>query len=428
MKRLLAIFPRLPGDPSKNAQLLILRRLTEHGWHPTVLTLGEPSPQHSDTRWQDVDFHYLQPQRFMWKLAYRLFGHRRNEALSLTHRVASRCLMPLSLALCFPDLYVRAKRELVATALRLHQSQPFDLTLSLYNPLSAHLAAQEFHSISQVPWVAMTKDYYSWPPHFLNSRIARVANRIKQYYEPRSIRGARMLVSISDYMNQHLQKLLPATDIRTLPHCYDEESFADKAHRPIDDCFRLVSMGIVRTRDGFGDHEKLRTLMMAVAELRQEGVNVSQLRLRFVGQKLELVQALAARYGCDDLLELPGSVTHDEAMQELVQATCLFYIQTEFGTRRRLTECIGARRPILAYPDYPGTFSNQLLDDYGAARIANDKRGLKKHLRELLEQFTSKKTLELPINDVSVAKHSAGKRAAEFATLLEQVVTTPARA
>ena len=146
-KRLLAIFPRLPGDPSKNAQLLVLRRLTEHGWHPTVLTLGKPSPQHSDSRWQDVEFCYLQPQRFTWKLAYRLFGHRRNEALSLTHRVASRCLMPLSLALCFPDLYVHAKQELVATALRLHQNQPFDLTLSLYNPLSAHLAAQELSLI-----------------------------------------------------------------------------------------------------------------------------------------------------------------------------------------------------------------------------------------------------------------------------------------
>ena len=237
-----------------------------------------------------------------------------------------------------------------------------------------------------------------------------------------------MLLSISDYMNQHLREILPATDIRTLPHCYDEESFADKAHRPIDDCFRLVSMGIVRTRDGFGDHEKLRTLMMAGAELRQEGVNVSQLRLRFVGQKLELVQALAARYGCDDLLELPGSVTHDEAMQELVQATCLFYIQTEVGTRRRLTECSGARRPILAYPDYPGTFSNQLLDDYGAARIAHDKHGLKNQLRQLLEQFTSKNSLELPVNQATVAEHSAGQRAAEFAALLEQVVTTPARA
>jgi glycosyltransferase involved in cell wall biosynthesis len=237
-----------------------------------------------------------------------------------------------------------------------------------------------------------------------------------------------MLVSISDYMNQHLKDILPATDIRTLAHCYDEDSFADKTHCPIDNCFRLVSMGIVRTRDGFGDHEKLSTLLTAVAELRQEGVDVSHLRLRFVGQKLELVQALAARYGCDDLLELPGAVTHDEAMQELVQATCLFYIQTEFGTRRRLTECIGARRPILAYPDYPGTFSNQLLDDYGAARIAHDKQGLKKHLRQLLEQFTSKKALELPVNQATVAEHSAGRRAAEFAALLEQVVPTPASA
>ena len=428
MKRLLAIFPRLPGDPSKNAQLLVLRRLTDHGWHPTVLTLGAPSPQHTDPRWQDVEFCYLQPQRFSWKLAYRLFGHRRNEALSLTHRVASRCLMPLSLALCFPDLYVRAKRELVATALRLHQSHPFDLALSLYNPLSAHLAAQEFHSISQVPWVAMTKDYYSWPTHFLRSYSARMANRIKRYYEPRSVRGARMLVSISDYMNQHLQEILPTTDIRTLAHCYDEDSFTDKTHRPTDDCFRLVSMGIVRTRDGFADHEKLSTLLMAVSELRQEGVDVSRLRLRFVGQKLELVQALAARYGCDDLLELPGAVTHDEAMRELVQATCLFYIQTEFGTRRRLTECIGARRPILAYPDYPGTFSNQLLDDYGAARIAQDKQSLKNHLKQLLEQFTCQDTLELPVNNATVAQHSASQRAAEFAALLEQVATTPVRA
>ena len=65
---------------------------------------------------------------------------------------------------------------------------------------------------------------------------------------------------------------------------------------------------------------------------------------------------------------------------------------------------------------------------HGAARIAHDKQGLKKHLRQLLKQFTSKKALELPVNQATVAEHSAGQRAGEFATLLEQVVTTPARA
>ena len=359
----------------------------------------------------------------MWRIASRLFGSRRNEAISLTRRIASRLLMPLSVALCFPDFYIRAKRELVTTSLRLHREQPFDLVLSLYNPLSAHLTAQHFAKITRVPWVAMTKDFYSWPEHFLRSRVARTVNRLKRRYEPHTIRGARALISVSEYMNNYLREIITTTEIGALPHCYDEQSFAGKVHRPTDDLFRLVSLGIIRTRDGFDDQDKLRALFMAVHELRAEGLDTSRLRLRFVGQKLELVRKLAAQFACADLLELQPAVSHDQAMQELVQATCLFYVQTEFGTRRRLTECIGARRPILAYPDYPGTFSNRLLAEYGASRIAADKNSLKAHLRELVHRFEQTGQLQLPVNETVVQRHSARQRADEFAALLERVAT-----
>jgi hypothetical protein len=109
-------------------------------------------------------------------------------------------------------------------------------------------------------------------------------------------------------------------------------------------------------------------------------------------------------------------------MQAMARADCLFYMQTPFGTRRRLTEYLGARRPILAYPDVPGSFADRLLRSSGAGRIASDPASLRRHLAEVVQEHKSLGRLQVQLNESVVRSHSAAQRAGELVQNLGRYV------
>jgi hypothetical protein len=155
---------------------------------------------------------------------------------------------------------------------------------------------------------------------------------------------------------------------------------------------------------------------------REERISPSDLRVRFVGHNGHLVQAVAAGHGVTPFLELSPAVPHREAMQAMARADCLFYMQTPFGTRRRLTEYLGARRPILAYPDVPGSFADRLLRSSGAGRIARDPATLRRHLAEVVQEHKSLGRLQVQLNESVVRSHSAAQRAGELVQILGRYV------
>ena len=415
----LAIFHSLPADPAKNAQMLVLERLVRLGWRVTVLTVSQSAPSTELDVWRGVRILRCAPRGWRWRVASRLDRLRRTRHHGLVRTWFSRLLLPFSTVLAFPDTKACANREIVDKAVQMHREDTFAILLSLYSPVSSHLAAQRISRATAIPWVALTKDFYSWPDHLLKSRMNRLINCLKRWYEPRTVRGARMLLSTTDYYHDHQRKLLPEMPLGTLLHCYDEKSFADLSQSPENDVFRLVSVGVVRNRDGFEDVGKLSVLLEALEEMKSDGIDCGTFRLRIVGELPEFVYGVARQYNCEDFVDAVPRVSHQAAMRELVQANCLYYMQTVYGARRRLVEYMASRRPILAYPTYPGTLSERLLNDYGAAFIAGDKQALKTQLLQWYRQFRETGQLKLPVNETFVGRHSANHRAEELAAILE---------
>lgn len=422
-RRLLAIFPRLPADPTKNSQILVLKNLAKHGWHSVVLTVVGAERGCDSIDPAALRFVRLTPHSWRWQSAQKLFRIRKTNRRGVVRRLASNALMPVTTVLSFPDAFAATRREIVDLALTLHEQSSFDVVLSLYNPLTAHLAARQVSSRTGIPWVALSKDFYSWPDHLLRSRFTRAVNRLKQWYEPATLRGSRALLTVSEHMNEHLKGILPDLQIGTMAHCFDETDLSSVQHPAnTDGVFWLLWLGRLSTREGVDDHVKMRCLLQVLQEMQSEGLSTDRFRMRYVGSGGDVVDRMARESGCCSILDITPAVSHREAMSELSRATCLMYIQTPFGTRRRLAEYVGSRRPILAYPDYPGTYSSRLLRDYGAGRIAVDKDSLKAELWKLFRLHEAKGSLDLPVNDEVVHSQSASCRANEFATVLDRVV------
>jgi hypothetical protein len=423
-KRLLAVFPLLTHDFEKSAHMLVVKYLPACGWEPTVLTVDKSGiPETLVEEWCGVRVIRYVPKGIRWRVTQPFYKVRRTKRISylqqLMGQVANRCLLPVTTALSFPDRFIAAKRELVELGYRLHADTPFDAIASLYSPLTSHLIARQLTRGAALPWIALTKDFYSWPDELVASWWERLGNQLKRWYEPHTLQGADAIISISEYMNKYLRRLLPDMRIESLPHCYDETAFEPGLSPPQTLLFRLVTVGLTSEHD----EAELTVLFECLAELLHEGaIHPATFRIRFVGHGGHIPQHRAEQYGCQAILEVCPPVPHADAMRELQTATCLFFKQHRWGTRRRLMEYLGSRRPILAFPAFPGELSHELIRQYGAGRIAEDKASLKAAIRELVRQYRHDGKLEFSVNEELVRQQSAEVRALELASILNGVV------
>lgn len=396
---------------AKSAHMLMFKYAREYGWFSTVLTLtGSESHPTRDT-WEGIDIRRLKPMSKRYRLTQRLYQARKTHGYGPLRRLSSRLLLPVAGLLSCPDNCAGAVRELEAAANQLLNEKQYDVIVSLYSPLSAHIVASRLGTAHKLPWLALTKDFYSWPDEIIPTHKPVLTNRVKRRIEANTLRHASMIATISDYMTDYIRTFMPLTPVVSLPHCYDPETYANRESSKPHSA-QLVCVG--RTVEF--DRKGLEILFRACRDLMNENdLSVPKLKICFIGSGHEIVWELAKQYDCAQIVELNPRVNHREAIRYMCNATCLLYIQTPFGTRRRLTEYIGSRRPILAVGDFPDTMSSELLRSYGAGRIATTKEQIKHSLGQLLANKWSSDE----VNGDLVISHSAGVRGRELTHIMD---------
>lgn len=409
-RRALCIFPKLTNDLSKSAHMLMLKYARKYDWSATVITLtgGDTNPMWSS--WEGIDICRVVPKSVRYRLTQQLYSVRKTHGNGPFRRLTSRLLLPAAALLSYPDDCAGAVPEIQDTATQLLSKNQYDVLVSLYSPLSAHAVASRLASTHQLPWLALTKDFFSWPEAIIPSQKLGFVNKVKRRTEVSVLRHASLLATVSDYMTEYMHTLMPDFPVVSLPHCFDSAAYANHDDT-IDTRFTIVCVG--RTIEI--DRPGLELFFGACRELLDDvNVSTTNFRICFVGSGHEIVSSIAKQYNCNEYVEYQLRVDHQRAIQYMCEAQCLLYVQTPFGTRRRLTEYIGSRRPILAVGDFSGTMSSELLRSYGAGRIATTRE----HIKHSLGQLLANKWSSEYVNGDLVLRHSADVRGRELANIL----------
>jgi hypothetical protein len=432
-----------PVSLGKSAQMLTFKYLRRLGWDPTVVTVANPEyPRERIVDWCGVEVVTVDPTGSgLWRLSrsmYRARSRSWKRTISSSHaqgklsRMAqgwqNYALFPFTAALSFPDRYRHAASALLAEARRLHGEKNFQAVLSIYDPVTAHQVASRFARQEKLPWIALTKDYYSKPRQAGDSLMGRAANWAKGRYESSVLSRSSALLPVFDDMVGHYQMLVPGVKIRTLTHCYDDDDFTGGDYAPPESppVFRVVSIGEVYEKH---DRHALGVFFLAVGQLVNEGViDGESFRVRFVGGGGERARAYAQGSGAENLLETIPRVTHEEAMRELRRATCLLFTQVPAGSRRRLPEYLAGRRPILAFPEIDGAMSQRVLHQYGAAAVVPAALPeIKAILTRWYRRFQDEGQFQLPVNEEVVRSFSASSVARGLGAVLEGAMGEAAR-
>jgi glycosyltransferase involved in cell wall biosynthesis len=338
--------------------LSFFKHLGKYGWEPMVLS-AHPRAYRTQNPSQLANL----PAGLVVRRAF---------ALDSKHHLGIKGRYPQLLAL--PDRWVSWFLGAVPAGLALIRQHRPQVIWSTFPISTAHLIGLTLHRLTGLPWVADFRDPMIQPSY----PTAPLQRRIYQWIERQTIHRCQAAVfTTHSAMNSYRERYpqLPASKFSVIENGYDEDGFsagvpAVPAPAPGTRRLMLVHSGVL-----YQDGRDPSAFLQAIASLRQDG-QLDPARVRVVLRapgSVEQMEALVARHGVDDVVEVAPPVPYRDALAEMLAADGLMVFQgTPFNTQipAKIYEYFRAGKPILGLVDTGGETA-RVLRAAGFSSLAN---------------------------------------------------------
>lgn len=339
MKNILMIafhYPPFRGSSGIQRTLKFSQYLSDHGWHPVVLTASPRAyPQRTDDQIHEI------PGDVPVKRAF---------ALDVSRHLSIRGFYPSWIAL--PDRWVSWWLGAVPAGLSLIRKYRPQIVWSTYPIATAHLIALTLHRLTRIPWVADFRDSML-EEEFPSDPLTR---RSYRWLEKKVIKySSRIIFTTESARQMYLARYPELSHARCLviPNGYDEEDFQEVRFsegstgledRPI----RLLHAGVI-----YQDERDPRHFFRALARLKKEGqVGAANLRIELRASGSEShYEAIIRELGIDDMVHLLPALPYRQALQACADADGLLLFQAASCNHlipAKVYEYLRLRKPILA--------------------------------------------------------------------------------
>lgn len=412
-------YPPYGGSSGSRRTLAFSSYLPRHGWEPIVLTVNTRAYERVN-----ADEVGAVPRGVSVVRAFALDTARH---LAVRGRYVS--------AFALPDRWRTWIPFAVSAGMRIIRRYRPSLIWSTYPIASSHVIGARLAERSGLPWVADMRDplvetdpftgvLYPRDPALRQARLDVEGEVMRRSSRVVFCTNGARSICIERYGEEVARRFA------IIPNGYDEEivQAAERALPPEPSGsaagFRLLHSGTVYP----GDDRGPGPLFGAIARLRDLGELPVGFRLvlRASGYHAEMSQ-LIAHSGVQDLVELPGPLPYQQALQEMLRADGLLLLQGSASNPAipaKLYEYLRARRPMLALV-HPAGDSASLLRQLEASIIAplDDQQQITVALGEFLRRCAAG-TAPLVRREVA-ARFSREAQAADLAELLREVVAQP---
>lgn len=400
-------YPPIQGSSGVHRTLSFSKYLSEHGWHPTVLTVNRAAlPSYSDENESMV------PPGVEVLRAF---------ALDTKRHLTIKGKYPGGLAI--PDSWVSWVAAATLRGLLHIAMQRPSVLYSTYPIASAHIIGYLLHRMSGVPWIADLRDPMAQDDYPQDARTWRAFKAIEERIVAHA---ARVLFAAPSALKYYQARYPESLERRgqVLENGYDEALFVDAERgftRSRRECIRLVHAGVL-----YPQERDPSWFFQAVAELRDEG-KVREGEVEFVlrGSGHEhLYRPTIAAARLEGLVKLEAAVGYRDALVEMLDADGLLLFQSagcNFQIPAKVYEYFRARRPIVAFTD-PAGDTGQVLAAAGVPWIAqlDSAHEIKAALNSALVDIRAHR--DRPYGDAAFAQSCSREgRGREFQAIVEQV-------
>jgi glycosyltransferase involved in cell wall biosynthesis len=423
MKRVLLIAYAYPPCPEIGAlrPAGLAKYLPRFGWEPTVLTVKLPGLRPSCAAVMETgDEDVLQA----WKVRLGLEGKRslhEQLGLPLTQKrdsqlMHTKVLFAMRYLLAFPD---STKGWIPFATQALHEikkSMTVDAVLTTSPPVSAHMIGQKAKEMFGCPWVADLRDLWSQNLAQGNDLVRLLERSV----ERKTLRDADALVSVSEPWADRLRECYPDKSVFSITNGFDADDFRPKPEA-LTPSFTITYTG--RLYEGKRDPTPL---FEAIQELIQDGAMSREVvRVRFYGSIEPWLPALVRSFGLEDVVEVAGTVSRDEALRRQRESQILLMLcwsdLRETGQHTgKVFEYLGARRPVLAIGGSRGVVTD-LLEQTKSGMHAQCKEELKSTLLRWYAEHRQTGRVLCRGDERKIHAYTHEQMAKKFAEVLEGV-------
>jgi glycosyltransferase involved in cell wall biosynthesis len=234
--------------------------------------------------------------------------------------------------------------------------------------------------------------------------------------EKRLLRSPNAIATVSDGLAAII-RARHGRDAHVIPNGFDPEDYRDDAP-PRSERFSLLYTGRVFP------HYDPRPLFAALDLLLERGqIDLARVSVRFCGRSRQRVAALAAPFRCSPAVQCVDPEPHAKVTRLQKQASVLLVLSSLGGTgvvTSKLTEYLGARRPVLAIPR-DGDCIDALLERTGAGVSCSTTEEVAGQLLEWYREWERTGTVACHSDGDVVMKYSRRRHAAQLAELLDSL-------
>jgi glycosyltransferase involved in cell wall biosynthesis len=383
------LFP--PLDCGVGRQIKFVKYLPTYGWTPIVLAakksyirpIYDPSrikeiPQ-SAKIYRTFSLEIVPFQQWMPNMLKKLVG------------INPKWFQPVDPFIGWMPFALRA-------ALKIVEEEKVDLLFSTSLPNTCHLVALMLKKKLGLPWVADFRDPWTQNPYVT---YPKPILKIEEQMEKVVIRNADKVTTTNSFFKEgFIQKYSdePKGKFVTITHGFDPDDF-QKLETTGEHKFVVTYTGSL-----YGTR-KPDVFLKAVNELLSEDPSLKdELKIRFVGSMGKSVENVIHRYGLEGTVEVCGLVSHERALEYLLNSSVLLLITgiyhkitvkdssgrvfIEFPGK--LVEYLAIGRPILALAMSRGTVARMINSTRtGVVIHPNDKEGIKKAIRDFYSLYKS---------------------------------------
>jgi len=428
MKRVLLITHIYPPNPEVGSlrPAGLAKYLTSFGWQPIVLTVKLPGSRPSGSPVVETDYEDVLQT---WKMRFGLEGTRslhEQMGLPLAQKRDSKLLHTkiLSLmryALTFPDATKGWIPFATEALYELKKTEKIDAILTTSPPISAHLIGRKAKRILGCPWITDFRDL--WSQNLAEGQ--EFLRLLERPVERRTLREADALVSVSEPWAEKLRQHYPKKPVFSITNGFDADDFPS-GPQPLTKLFTITYTG--RLYRGKRDPTHL---FEALYDLIREGVvSREKVRVRFYGPIEPWLAVTVRSFGLEDLVEIAGSVSRDEALHHQMESQLLLMLCWS-DTRERgqftgkVFEYIGARRPILAIGG-ARTVVGDLLEQTKTGVHLLSREEIKATLLAWYSEYLEKGGVLYRGDQRAIDPYTHKEMASRFAGVLERVVNPSA--
>jgi len=321
-----------------------------------------------------------------------------------------------------PDFYAGWVPFAVRKGLEILRKERISAILSSSLPSTSHCIAYLLKKKTGLPWIADFRD--SWTRNPYRSYPVPLSLPFDRGLEKRVMAVADRIVTVTDSLTREFREVYEekvGPKFSTITSGFDPEDFASFREAPIP---REAPWTLSYSGNLYG-HRRADTFLEAVRELLAENPSLkSNIRIHFTGL-VDPAEELRKRFGLEETVQTFPQQSHRELLARLSGSDAFLILSgpkeiDRQALPRKLFDYLALRKPILAL--IPEGETSKVIREAkaGISVHPEDKAGIRKALKEMLEYRNGGPKLFSP--DFSVIERFDIRRSAEkLAAILEEL-------